>query len=232
MAILVFWEKAVPLNRAFVSFARSEDAERYRDLVDSTSVVAILERAKQNVAAGEEPAKALSRAAGRGGELIDFRRKLEKQCIDWVKLGRLVAYGFANPRKPADDPVKVPADLWDGFVNWNKSTVEYNGLKMQGVRLIQHTMIEKTRGALPPSSEGRGQGRRTRKPQILVAFEALYGDGLIDFEKPMAELYPQIREWVLHAHPDDPDGEKGLDNKTIQKHIAKLFQSRKHDSKL
>lgn len=144
----------------------------------------------------------------------------------------MIAYGFAVPRKPADNPIKVPSDLWDGLVKWDSSAVERHGLKIEGVRLILPAEIDQIRTELSAQPEGRGQGRRTRKPQILEAFETLHGLGEIDYTKRMASYCPVIREWVKVAFPDDPDGEKGLDDKTIAKHISIHFNARKTDSKL
>lgn len=232
MSNLTYWEKAIPLAQAYVTFAHREDADRYRELLSETSITAIQERTEQRIAEGEPGLEAVFHSMGPMSSLGKLRRKLEDQCLNWIKTGKLTAYGFVVPRKLNDAPIEVPHDLWDGLVKWDSSAVERHGLRIEGIRLIQPSKIDRIRADLSAQPEGRGRGRRTRKPHILEAFETLHGLGEIDYQKPMARLYPVIRNWVMVAYPDDPDGENGLDDGTISRHINKPFNERKDDSKL
>lgn len=232
MTTSIFWEKAIPLAQAFIAFAPRDDAERYRELSADTSWLATLERTQQKVKAGAAIPDAFSQSVGPTGTISELRTKLQNQCLSWIRTGRLIAYGFAVPRKPDDMPIEIPCDLWDGLVKWDSSAVGRHGLRIEGVRLILPVQIEQIRAELSAQLEGRGQGRRTRKPQILEAFDALHRLGEIDYTGQMASCCPVIREWVMLKYPDDPDGEKGLDEKTVAKHIRALFNAQKADSKL
>lgn len=232
MSNLTYWEKAIPLAQAYITFAHREDADRYRELMSETSLIAILERAKQKADAGEPGLEALSKSMGPMNSRSELRRNLEDQCLNWIKTGKLRAYGFTVPRKPDDEPTEVPRDFWGDFVKWDSSTIERHGLRIEGIRLIPPSWIDRIRADLSAQPEGRGQGRRTRKPHILEAFEALNRLDEIDYAKAMAIYFPAIREWVKLTYPDDPDGEKGLDDKTIAKHIRNPFKARKENSKL
>lgn len=226
------WKNAVALEEAYVRYAHKEDADRYRSLSAENSLTAMIERAEKRLQDGEAGWDALSNSVGPYSELSELRQKLCQQCRAWVTAGKLKAYGFAVPRHPNDEPLEVPDYLWDGFINWDRSKVENHGLKMEGIRLILPTWIERLFAEASAQPEGRGPGRRSRKSQIMQAFEALDRLDQIDYEKPMAKIFPRIREMVLQAHSGDPDGEKGLDDKTIAKHLGKPFNARKANSKL
>lgn len=227
-----FWSKAAPLSQAYVRFAPIDKAGRYHELSETHSWPAIVGRVGQRMSEGAEGWGALRDSTLQGGELDGLRDELRSACFRYVHTGALKAYGFAIPRAPDDPPQPVPPDLWDGTVNWERSTLQGNGLKMEGVRLIPPHWEDQLVARQATATNRRGPGRRSREDHIREAFDALCKSGQIDFNRPMNRTFEPIRCWVLAKLPNDPDEAKGLNDKTIAKTIREDFNARKEGSKL
>lgn len=241
MDTVSLWQNAVPLESAFLRFAPRDTAARYRQLVADTSASAIADRMQTRAeAAGAdlpegmfERLHLLTRDAwGPTGERTKMEQALKAACLALIRAGTVRAFGFAVPRQPHDVPVELPADLWNGIILWERSRVEAHGLRIEGVRLIPTARIEALQTQQAPREPARRPGRRSRESQIIEAFKALAAAGRIDTVRPLARVFPMIRTWVCETYPDDPDGEKGLNDKTLRKVLTPLFGARRKCSKL
>lgn len=228
----LFWKMAIPLAQAYLRFAPQGRTERYQDLLGTHSWHSIPGRVLERISDGVDGWAALQDFTSQPGQLHSLIDELRSDCVRHVHTGALNAYGFAVPRTPADLPRLVPPDLWSGTVRWERSILECNGLKMEGIRLIPPHWEDQLVTRQVTSSDRTGPGRRSRESQILEAFDALCESGQIDFTKPMKWTFEPIRSRVLAKYPEDPDGAKGLSDKTIAKTIRVEFTARKSDSKL
>lgn len=75
-------------------------------------------------------------------QLKDHRLKiyenLKSDILNLIRKGDLIPYGFKEPRNMADNPLKIPADLFfSGELNWEKSELKYKALEFTGIRLFQ-----------------------------------------------------------------------------------------------
>ncbi len=58
----------------------------------------------------------------------------------------------------------------------------------------------------------------------MEAFDYLKGQGLIDFEKPMAHFYEPIKNYLASKYPDRAGQYKNMDEEPIRKAIRPFFR--------
>ena len=65
---------------------------------------------------------------------------LQKSLLEYLKIGKLFAWGFKTPRKIEDNPIKIPVDLFfGGMINWQNSTLNSQGLDFTGIRVFKNS---------------------------------------------------------------------------------------------
>lgn len=116
---------------------------------------------------------------------------------------------------PTADPEWLPADRLPLVeLEYEKSTVNMPGHSPIPVRVF------------PGETEAKkGPGRRSRKSEILTAYERLVAIDAIDFEAKQIRAIMQVRKEVKRR-ANDPS-EKALGDEAIRKVISDLFQAKK-----
>ncbi|WP_425410757.1 hypothetical protein [Hyphococcus sp.] len=151
----------------------------------------------------------------------EFRRQLEN--------GKLIGIGYLSPRQINHAPQLIPADIWQlGKINFEKSEIENESLKFEGVRIIKPSKNKKISGnkQSPKVAELRNPspnpvGRPSSREKIFAVYEELKSNGKIDFSKPMTHAYPAIRAHLVEKYGT----EKGFKNEAIRIAITKDFQA-------
>jgi hypothetical protein len=154
---------------------------------------------------------------------------LEDDVLDQIQQNMLVGFGYALPRKIDDTPLQIPSDIWTGSVNWRSNSVSGNGLSFVSVRLVENTKLisaspvnasETVKTDLPsvPLAPAKA-GRKSRKEEILAAFEVLLAGGVLTKDTPKSILGHEVREFVLKGVSKVDRRESGLSDETIRRII-------------
>jgi hypothetical protein len=221
---LLIWNRAIPLSLAYLRFATEAQQEAYREAAKTSALSAIIPRltahleASSGLSDAEKWKGAMTpEVIGNPGAALELRNRLIAQTLTWIRTGQLRAFGYAEPRRPADSPIEVPGDLWSGIVSWEKDLVERHGLKVAAVRLIPSVWLQ-------DNSEPKRPGRPSRIDEISAAYESLKSTGRIDFKnlslKAAAML---VSEHAQMLNPNHPEAAKGLQHLAVQKVIRDDF---------
>lgn len=209
--------------------------ERFNSLENPNSSDKLLSRMLENVDKGVTGFDALKDVVDPSSSYRNEEKELKKQLKDnilrYVSKGILVGYGFSSPRNVEDVPQLVPNDLWAEYWHSTGNTLTSGSLTMENIRVARKELInDQLSLAKGDHEEIRPAGRPSRKNQIIDAFHILADEGEIDFSKPKTHCYALIRNRVLTQYPEENDGEKGLGDKAIQKHISPLFDTKKNEA--
>jgi hypothetical protein len=163
-------------------------------------------------------------ASKAGGSII-----LEDDVLEQIDRKELVGLGYVMPRKTADSPIQIPSDIWSGHIDWSNSTVSGSGLSFVSVRLVENSKILSATSIEQPKAVKVGSpvepfartkaGRKSRKEEILVAYEALKAAGVVTLDTPKAILGHEVREFILKDVPKLERRETGLSDETIRRTI-------------
>jgi len=225
MDALAIWNKGVLLSDAHRYIGPPEKVKTYRQYAAQASKESILNRIQDNIDSGVTGWDILKDVTGPKTPKADLEREIRGHIVTMARQKKLLAYGYALPRRPDDNPIAIPLDLWETFVHWDKNRLEANGLRIESVRLTLPSWIEED---LASEEILRSAGRPSRSPQIIAAFRALSDGGQLDFDKPASHSYPAVRKWVQAHYPDDVDPKRGLSDKALEKHFNPLFMERRN----
>lgn len=208
------WSQAVPLRKAALKFGDPQEARLYREIDHTSLVLASLQGIAQSVAANGEPNPQLTDAQKGLGEASRLRRALRDAVLYRLKTGSLVGLGYDVPRRAGDQPYRVPFDVWDGRVSWERDEVEGAGSKFAAVRICK-----------PPSHVAKQRGRPSLQTVIEATFAAMLKDGSIDLDRPVREQVPAVRERIWFMNPSLNRSPKGLADKTLEMALGSLFEA-------
>ncbi len=164
------------------------------------------------------------------------RDEIREDLLVRIESGEYMAVGYSQPRKHGDFPVEIPIDIWEGEIDWEKSTVKGNGLDYMAVRIIPRNSLTKITEKIallqiaPPSAIPRKInppriGRPSCRKIVEIAYEKLKQSGEIDFLAPQIFAIRQIRDAVTAMFPDDIKGDRGLGDEAVRKVICEDFRS-------
>jgi|GEM_PF-921510 len=212
------WRTACPLKQAPMRHGPPSAAEEVAELLADPPVVRWVKAFSENVTDGRETSEAFQQADHDSKRLEKLKDLLRRQVRGRLRRGELVGLGFAAPRAANAKPEPVPTDVWAGRIEWDKDTVEGNGIRFDGVRIAK----------AEPEASQRGPGRATLENEIVTAFDSLMASGRIDFSKSLTWHYPRIRETVLSMYPGIvSDPEEGMSPQTLQRHLGRRFKDAK-----
>ncbi|WP_341364356.1 hypothetical protein P8T57_01230 [Thalassospira sp. SN3W] len=227
------WNAGKPLASAHLHFGSQDKVSALRKYATENSNTKMFERLQANLESGKGFLDSLQGVTGDIKPKNDLLDEVRREILQHIGNGNLKAFGFETPRRANDTPIEVPADLWRGWVRWDKSLVEAQSLKIENVRLVPSNHIEKQIAPALTTAQSDGEpfrpaGRPSRKDHIIAAFHALNKAGEIDFNKPAKHCYPAIRAWVKAHYPEDENPDRGLGDKAIQLHVNPLFNAAKN----
>jgi hypothetical protein len=212
------WGLGVPLIEAMTKFGPAEYSAEFLKL--RVPPLTVFGNALQSMLENKPDAAEKMRAAQENtARYISLYHFLGGQVQEKLQQGKLVAVGFAAPREPTDAPMPIPSDLWEGKIDWEKSSAKSNGIEFFGIRVI-----DPSAGQIEVQTAQ--QGRRSSKAIIESVFEALLDEGQIDFTKSQSAHFDLVRQRAQMQNPNLQGGE-GLNEKTLYKYLGPLFRSRK-----
>lgn len=228
--IYYLWERACPLSSAYHRLATKEQRAKYEELSEATSFTSMATRFQAHAEETKENPpdefwKNIHKANvwGPTSERSALTDQLRAQLRTWIRAGEFRVFGFAKPRQPTDKPIEVPTDLWSGFLSWDKSYIEGNGLRIDGLRVMPARWLQK--------KHTPRQGRPSRQGEIQRAYADLKRRQAIDFNGSLNAASHQVQAHIVSQNPNNPDGIKNIGVKAISLAITDDFQTEKENRK-
>ena len=109
----------------------------------------------------------------------------------------------------------------------DQSTIRGSGLEFVSVRIVHSKWIDEITSELVLKGAVRLPGRRSRRPQIQDAIEALDKAGKINTSESIRSHFSLIVDWIHKRYPNDPDGDKGLGEKVLYAELSAFFKKDK-----
>ena len=180
----------------------------------------------------------------RAPEYKQLADALQKQCRRWLQQGHLIAVGFNKQRKAEDTPVPLPNDLvQSGSFVWDSNRAFGGHLEMVNIRVghinllkrlsevARNDACEATTGDIFKKADDeiavdrRSPGRKSRRDQIIEAYEVLLADNVITEAATLPAKHQAIYEWVKARYPDPPSRQDGLSQETIRRVLTEHTQN-------
>ena len=146
-------------------------------------------------------------------ERVDLEKRLEADVVMQLQTGALTGLAFEEPRKLNSAPVAIPRSAWLGRIDWRKSSLSHEGLSFVAVRIAEPEKIN-----LPAPSP---QGRPSRRPEIISAFQQLDAEGAIDRTQSLASHFAAIRLRAKEVSRNSAD--KGLGDKALYATLSAIY---------
>ena len=217
------WENATPLHSAVDYFFPGEFANCYqqKDVALSNPRLVLkaisLHLGKPQLEQDNNAIVLANAIAASIASQKDFSAK--KKLREWALKGKLAALGYSLPRQHEDKPVLLNQDVWTGSVDWQSSEVKGKGLHYTSVKLVEYKWRD--------PSKKRRPGRPSDKDAILIAFEELLEEGLIDWNAYQKDCYPDVRKRMARNNPDKAADLLIISGCTINKYIRKRYNEEK-----
>lgn len=207
------WKMGLLLSEAFLSQASKQDVVRRKRLMLAMSPDAMMRRVAENIENQTSLLRRSNDTARWANELSDIDNRLQKKLLFRLRDGTFAGFGFTSPRTAECVPARVPIDLWDGTIIWEKSRVSSISLTMEEVRIVS---------VRNPASYDyktkRLRGRPGIKDVIQSAIANLSADGLINPDNSYTSHYALIIERAIAMYPDQFSKKKTLSIQTLKKH--------------
>lgn len=213
------WKKGFTLSYVIPRIGLKEALEAYRQAKEATEWTSIGKAFEQM---GDHDRSLLDMGrelSDRSTRYMALRRTQQETVIRNVREGWLHAFGFQHPRRIEDKPIALPIDVWKGTVDWDKDTIQYDGLHFVAVRLVLKDHID----AVPPIPS---KGRPSRKQHILDAYSALLQSGDVTENMTDKDLGTAIRAHIAQSHPTL--GTEGLSPETIRRTVRQARENTAH----
>jgi hypothetical protein len=235
MSALDIWDRGIPLSDAAWRYASANLRRAYK-AAQVVVPAGFTEATSVNLA--ELPvSERLDRLSGAALEFMSplFDRwsiefEMRDQLLPSLVDGSHRAYGFVLPRKPSDEPVKIPCDLFElRYVNWGDSSIKGAGLEFVSVRVIPAFEAQEIEIRLPADATNptRGSmGRPTRKGFINMAINSMYLDGYLPNSNSRKANARELRRRVQGRLPPGDKDEGGLGDSTLCKALKAAEDTR------
>lgn len=235
------WQSGYPLHSTWLGFAKTEQRAKWDELKTKSAIQALSDSVKDAPRPDEpnpltdvgamqrllQPAQTIVQAR------LDLKKEMQSNILAYLKDERLFAYGFEPPRKLSSIPVPLPRESWSGVYDWDESAIKYAGLDFVQVRLITREARNEILGAREPSPVVNPplKGRPSVAPQILVAAQAMLASGQIDISRSAKSHFQEIRNWLRGNAQDLPVAPDEINDETIRRVFAPVFNELKQSKK-
>ena len=223
------WDSGITLERALFRHGETETVDAYRRISKHQPLLMMAGALNEQIEKRAFDSEKMRTAQKLNKDTIDLRLALEAQVAARLTNGGLVGCGYALPRSPDDGPIEIPADVWGGKINWQKSEVKGNGLEFAAVRVVE-TQSDRPSSEIatnvtqnPPST--RPPGRPGVATFIEEAYQALREADAIDYDAPRARIYEPIRGFLMKKYPGNKARWQRLSDKTVASHTKDLFDA-------
>lgn len=209
-------------------FDRPDEARKLAQSIDDHELVSSIDKLQsKNKKYGNLVAVQGLNAIANFAAKSEPQRVLKDDVLSQIRRRQLIAFGFSLPRDTEDTPKRLPDDVWAGDVDWNNSAVSGAGLSFVSVRLVECSKVEHQdvsekagHNSTPVSQQPIGpmkSGRKSRKDEILAAYNALKRDGIVSQDTPKAILGHKVREFIFKDVSRTERRETGLSDETIRR---------------
>lgn len=227
------WRAGVPLQSAWEAYAAPDARARWEAIKGNSFLQAFVSGleaiSESDMGAGEKFQASLAPVASMASEQNEVRGAMRDALSGYIREGHLFGFGFEPPRKLASVPVGVPQQIWQGRIEWDKSTVELGSLRFIEVRLItrqaRNVILERPSPVARESVPTRG--RPAVGPHIEAACKALIAEGRIDPSRSAKSHFDLIRERLDQVGQVLPVPAGAISDEAIRLHFAPHFKALK-----
>lgn len=216
-----YWNCAISMRKALIAIPPKDWVEEFQKLQKQSATPVYLASINKSVESGRSFSESVLEAQSVSEKFRVSQERLERYVLKYIKSGELIAAGFSLPRRASDSPEFIPDDVWGGYVDWDKGTIEANGLSVVEVRLTHPSWLLRSQMDSPPT---RGRGRPSRKADVLTAFNALLELGKINLNGPMKANYGVVRAYVMQEFPNNDNDDTGLSDTYLAQEINHLIK--------
>jgi hypothetical protein len=153
-----------------------------------------------------------------------------------LQIGDLMAFGFQSPRTADAVRQPIPADMWEGEIDFEGSSVRKGTLAFEGIKAIPKNELTAQVTPETPQSHApvtsKPVGRPSMREAIRSAFASAHEAGKLALEKSFLANTAAIRAEFQSMSADLVNDETKPDNETIRRHAGGLFKKLKASSKL
>ncbi|MFC3053223.1 hypothetical protein [Kordiimonas pumila] len=238
------WSKGIAKEYAYVNYCNADIQARYTALKDAARAAerlrtkAIFKSVKEQSATNSRVvfSPPLLDSSIEKTEFETYDTDLKDQMLQDIKNGVFIVLGYQYPRGMSDAPKPVPLDVWDQSDPWSGNSFQLGSTKIIDVHITLKRSVASYFEALPePEPEETIQnisqvalrvpfaqmkaGRKSRKEEILTAYETLKAQGVLTRDTPKAILGHEVREFILKGVPKPERRETGLSDETIRRII-------------
>lgn len=207
------WENAVPLSKAWISFAA--DADRAA-LGDTPDFLTKLTSDAAAVTAWANLADAGMAAVKSQQQRTEIQERMRDELLDSLFAGHLVALGFRELPTRSSAPGHIERDFFDDpYISWGNDTADAYGMRYNRVRIYAP-------GALPPDARPK-IGRPSSKEHILKAISELKDANPEFCSLPRKQACKAIWDHIDVRHVSGD----GLSDKNLEKYILEICGPRR-----
>lgn len=122
--------------------------------------------------------------------------------------GAVSAIGFEHPRHMVSKPVSVPAQSWQGQINWHENELKSQGLHFVEVRVVANDTVNTLNTSIPAASRAPIaprppiKGRPSVRPQINRAYIRTLASGVLTPDMSVKTVVEHVRVRLAQDFPD------------------------------
>lgn len=244
---MIDYATAIPLSEAALKLASKSLLRKYRE-AQTFPKIREASSAHQGAALPETGKLGIVDAILKIGDVaipafqaqVGIREEMRAALVNKLRAGKFLAIGFAMPRKPTEQPINIPADLYQSdFLDWPNCVVKGAGLEFVNVRIVRAPKTPPANStdcsptlqaemANPVQSEARR--RPPGRPSIRWAIEEAY-DALEKAGKFHAGCTQRFRIKAIQYWNEQKRSLK-LGDEVIRRYIVRRNSSDQRSQKL
>lgn len=129
------WTQGYSLSKALEKLGDADQGRRYAEL-RAEPALAIMEDIAGMMVKYSDRGEQIDRASQMTSEWDEVRHSLRDEIRTKLRDGALVGVGYRMPRGKQDFPELIPAEVWEGSIDWDASEVRGGGERFALVRVV------------------------------------------------------------------------------------------------
>lgn len=206
------WNAGTCLSQAPRGFAQADLRKEWETVSKRNSILEaklkvdeLLERRAEFSEAAPEVIAAIRAVDGPKERLV---AEMQNALVRSLVQGAVSAIGFEHPRHMASKPVRVPAQSWQGQINWHENELKSQGLHFVEVRVVANDTVNTLNASIPAASRPPAapqpptKGRPSVQPQIKRAYLRTLVSGVLTPDMSVKSVAEHVRVRLAQDFPD------------------------------
>ncbi|WP_264211165.1 hypothetical protein [Leisingera thetidis] len=206
------WNAGTYLSQAYRSFAPADLRKEWETVSKRNSILEaklkvdeLLERKAKFSEAAPELIAAIRAVDGPKERLVaEMKNALVRSLIQEA----VSAIGFEHPRHMTSKPVRLPAQFWQGQINWQENELKSQGLHFVEIRIVGNDTVKTLSASIPAASHPPTapkppiKGRPSVQPQIKRAYLRTLASGVLTPHMSVKTVTENVRVRLAEDFPD------------------------------